>query len=77
MSLSEPRVYVYRFTRYNKDDPFEYYFYSVSKDLALKQFKKLLKEYYDLDSIPADVEIFRANDNDKPFIKMEIHENER
>lgn len=78
MSISEPRVYVYKFSHPEQSNTVsEYYFYAVSKDLALKQYKKFLAERYDLLRIPKADTLERANDNDKPFVRMEIGDDDR
>lgn len=78
MSVNEPRVYVYRFSHPEQNDTVsEYYFYAVSKDLALRQYKEFLAKTYGLLSIPKADTVERANDNDKPFVRMEIGDDDR
>lgn len=78
MSVNEPSVYVYRFLHPEKNGMVsQYYVYAVSKELAIRQYKKLLKMYYELDSIPVADSVERANDYDKPFVRMEIGDDDR
>ena len=74
----EPKRYCYRFI--TGSNPIPLYFYDTERKNAIEQYKFFLKDLgsktWDQE-LPKTVKIARAIDHDKPFVEMEIPDNER